>query len=138
MLITLYLLRQPGPSSSGSDKEKESSVTEHSSPTSPTRRKNHEPNGVTMATGLIPWEDESIHQVGFVTGKHGRKSQSPDLSPGKSRAEWTGSMVMLGSSVLSTDRKSNYSRVTPLRIICPLQSHKIGLTPEGGLNYQRK
>ena len=55
-----------------------------------------------MATGLIPWEDESIHQVGFVTGKHGRKSQSPVLSPGKSRTEWTGSVVMLGSSVLST------------------------------------
>ena len=38
-----------------------------------------------MATGLIPWEDESIQHVGFVTGKHGRKSQSPGVSPGKLR-----------------------------------------------------
>jgi len=38
-----------------------------------------------MATGLIPWEDESIQHVGFVTGKHGRKSQSPGISPGRLR-----------------------------------------------------
>ena len=38
-----------------------------------------------MATGLIPWEDESIQHVGFVTGKHGRKSHSPGISPGRLR-----------------------------------------------------
>ena len=43
-----------------------------------------------MATGLIPWEDESIHHVGFVTGKHGRKSQSPVVSPGRLQTKWTG------------------------------------------------
>ena len=38
-----------------------------------------------MATDLIPWEDERIQHVGFVTGKHGRKSQSPGISPGRLR-----------------------------------------------------
>ncbi|KAJ7373556.1 hypothetical protein OS493_011158 [Desmophyllum pertusum] len=76
-LVTYALQNQddderPAPSSSESEKD----ATEHA----PRRR--NEANGVTMATGLIPWEDESIQHVGFVTGKHGRRSQSPVICPG--------------------------------------------------------
>lgn len=72
---------RPAPSSSESEKDATTIATEHAPSISP-RRKRNEANGVTMATGLIPWENESIQHVGFVTGKHGRKSQSPGISPG--------------------------------------------------------
>ncbi|XP_020620717.1 uncharacterized protein LOC110058406 isoform X2 [Orbicella faveolata] len=72
---------RPAPSSSESEKDGTAFATEHAPSVSP-RRKRNEADGVTMATGLIPWEDESIQHVGFVTGKHGRKSQSPGISPG--------------------------------------------------------
>jgi len=84
LLITecfVYLLERPAPSSSESEKDGTAFATEHAPSVSP-RRKRNEADGVTMATGLIPWEDESIQHVGFVTGKHGRKSQSPGISPG--------------------------------------------------------
>lgn len=79
-LVTYALQNQgdeerPGPSSSGSEKDGE---PEHA----PFNTPRNEADGVTMATGLIPWEDESIHNVGFVTGKHGRKCQSPLISTG--------------------------------------------------------
>jgi len=83
-LVTYALQNQdeePCPSSSGSEKNGEPLVRGHAQFNSP-QRKRHESKGVTMATGLIPWEDERIHHVGFVTGKRGRKSQSPVVSPG--------------------------------------------------------
>ena len=86
MLITLtvcfYFLHQPVPSSSESEKDGAPLPSEHA-PSNNAKRKRNEANGVTLATGLIPWEDESIQNVGFVTGKHGRKSQSPVISPGR-------------------------------------------------------
>ena len=78
------LLKRPVPSSSEGEKDGTAFATERAPSNSPRRMRN-QANGVTMATGLIPWEDESIQHVGFVTGKHGRKSQSPVISPGKSR-----------------------------------------------------
>ena len=36
-----------------------------------------------MATGVIPWEDNSLQHVGFVTGNHAQKSQSPVTPTGK-------------------------------------------------------
>ena len=66
---------QLGPNSSGSDRDH--------APGNVTRWKGDEPNCVTMATGVIPWEDNSLQHVGFVTGKHGQKSQSPVTTTGK-------------------------------------------------------
>ncbi|XP_078346337.1 uncharacterized protein LOC144631703 isoform X2 [Oculina patagonica] len=85
-LVTYALQNQdnderPAPSSSESEKDVAPFTTGHA-PSNSLRRKRNEANGVTMGTGLIPWEDESIQHVGFVTGKHGRKSQSPNVSPG--------------------------------------------------------
>ena len=88
----------PAPSSSESEKDATIFATEHAPSFSPRRKKN-DANGVTMATGLIPWENESIQHVGFVTGKHGRKSQSPEISPGRLRTMYergrTGELIPL-------------------------------------------
>ena len=73
---------QPVASSSDSETGGAPFATEHAPSDSPKSIRN-ELNGVTMATGIIPWEDSCLQNVGFVTGKHGRKSQSPVISPGK-------------------------------------------------------
>lgn len=84
-LVTCALQNQedekPVESSSESEKGDTSFATEHAPFDSPQRMRDVL-NGVTMATGLISWEDNCIRNVGFVTGKHGRKSQSPVVSPG--------------------------------------------------------
>ena len=84
MLITRSFTQLTGPSSSGSERDDEPLVTEHALLTCPPQKKKYESDEVTMATGQIPWEDGSIHNVGFVTGKHGHKSQSPVASRGMS------------------------------------------------------
>lgn len=78
-LVTYALQNQEereelGPNSSGSDRDH--------APGNVTRWKGDEPNCVTMATGVIPWEDNSLQHVGFVTGKHGQKSQSTVTTSG--------------------------------------------------------
>lgn len=65
---------QLGPNSSGSERDHAAGNV--------TRWKGDEPNCVTMATGVIPWKDNSLQHVGFVTGKHGQKSQSPVTTTG--------------------------------------------------------
>lgn len=80
----LWLILPPQPVASSSDSETGGApfATEHAPSDSPKSIRN-ELNSVTMATGIIPWEDSCLQNVGFVTGKHGRKSQSPVISPGK-------------------------------------------------------
>lgn len=80
--LCLILPPQPVASSSDSDTGGTPFATEHAPSDSPKSIRN-ELNSVTMATGIIPWEDSCLQNVGFVTGKHGRKSQSPVISPGK-------------------------------------------------------
>lgn len=84
-LVTYALQNQedekPVESSSESDKGGTSLATAHAPSDSPQRVRD-ELHGVTRTTGLIPWEDNCIQNVGFVTGRHSRKSQSPVVSSG--------------------------------------------------------
>lgn len=72
---------KPVASSSDSETGGAPFATEHA-PSDSSKCIRNELNSVTMATGIIPWEDSCLQNVGFVTGKHGRKSQSPVISPG--------------------------------------------------------